>query len=85
VEDIGGFAVSQLCTCFSHSTLCITSNSRKDAAPIMESIWRKWDIVRDRPLQEGVERVWSEHGEKSEVVWKKTGIPYYITTSNLSA
>jgi hypothetical protein len=86
VEANGDFPVSPLCMRLSHSTLCITTNSIKDAAQIIASIWRKWDIVNDRPLPEGVERVWSEHGgRKSEVVWKKTGRPYYTSTSNSSA
>jgi len=103
VEANRDVRVSQLCTRLPHSTLCIKTNSRKAAAQIIASIWRKWDIVNARPLPEGVERVWSEeivndsplpggvervwieHGDNSEVVWKKTGSPYYTSTSNSSA
>jgi hypothetical protein len=85
VEVNGGFGVSQECTCLSHSTLCITTNSRKATASILESIWQKWDIVDDGPLPEGVERVFPPYGHRSEVVWKKTREPYYTSTSNSSA
>jgi hypothetical protein len=67
-----------------NNTPSIRTNLRKTAGPIIASIWRKWDIVNDRPLPEGVERVWSEHGGKSEVIWKKTGSSYYTSTSNSS-
>ena len=80
----GGFTVSQWSTWFPHSTLCIRANSTKAAAQIIESIWRKWDIVADRPLPEGVERIWNKHSKKSDVVWKRGGISYYIPMSNPS-
>jgi len=85
MEANGELPVSRSCTHLTHGALCMTTNSRKDAALIIESIWRKWDIVNDRPLPEGVERVFDTHDEKSEVVWKKTGSPYYSSMSNSSA
>ena len=54
------------------------------AAGVIESIGRKWDIENDRPFPEGVERVWSEPSKRSDVVWKKTGSPYYTSQSNSS-
>jgi hypothetical protein len=84
VEANGIFSIPQSCTRLPYSTLCKRTNSRKDAAQIIESIWRKWDIVNDRPLPEGVERVW-RRGSDSATVWKKTGSPYYASVSNSSA
>jgi hypothetical protein len=75
----GDVPVSQCCTRLSSSPRCKGTNPRKDAAQIIASIWRKWDIVNDRPLPEGVERVWREHEMKSEVVWKKPERPYYTS------
>jgi hypothetical protein len=64
------------------------TNSKQDAWRIIESIWRKWDIVNDCPLPEGVERVsgYGQWGRESMVVWKKTGTQYYTVaeTSSLS-
>ena len=60
-----------------HSVQKLTQ--KKDAAQIIESIWREWDILNDRPLPEGVERVWSwSRGGLSQVVWKETRSPYYM-------
>jgi hypothetical protein len=67
VEANGDFPIPQSCTRLPHSTLCKGTNPRKAAGPIMESIWRKWDIVDDRPFPEGVERVWSKHDWRSEI------------------
>ena len=74
--------LSQPCTRLSHSTLFIGTNPTKAARLIIASICRKWDIVNDRPLPEGVERVFGEYGRKSEVIWKKTGSPYYTIVLN---
>jgi hypothetical protein len=58
------------------------TNSMKAAESIIASIWRKWDIANGRPLPEGVERFWREHDMKSEVVWKKSGKPYYTMSDS---
>ena len=68
----------------SRVALCTVINPKKATGPIIASIWRKWDIVNNCPLPDGVERVWSERDSKSEVVWKKTGNPYYIFVSKSS-
>jgi hypothetical protein len=78
----GSFAFSQWGTHLPHTRLRTRTNARKAAAQIIESIWRKWDIVNDRPFPEGVERVWPEGGRKSEVVWSRNRRPYYSTIPN---
>jgi hypothetical protein len=47
------------------------TKKKKAAAGIIESIWRKWDVENDRPLPDGVERVWNELEWESEVVRSK--------------
>jgi hypothetical protein len=80
-----GAYLSRNYVCISRMTHSrIKTNSRKAAGTMLASIWRKWDIVNDRPLPEGVERIWREHDRKSEVVWKKNGSPYYASVSNSS-
>ncbi|KIM20389.1 hypothetical protein M408DRAFT_334001 [Serendipita vermifera MAFF 305830] len=43
---------------------------------IMRDIWRKWDIEKDIPFPEGVERMWNKETKKSEVLYAKTRLPY---------
>jgi hypothetical protein len=57
----------------------------KAAAGIIESIWRKWDIDNDRPLPDGVERVWNELNRKHDVVWSKSETLYYAPRSASSS
>ncbi|KIM20811.1 hypothetical protein M408DRAFT_30078 [Serendipita vermifera MAFF 305830] len=49
---------------------------RKDAANIIKSIWRKWDIMNDSALPDGVERNWDKEKARSSLIWAKTRESY---------
>lgn len=66
-----------------HEVVLYLTHAR-NALPILEDIWRKWDCVKGCPLPEGVERVWQSRSMTSKVRWKKTGDEYSATDERLS-
>jgi hypothetical protein len=50
-----------------HDVHRVQLTSRQGAGPFIDSLRRKWDFKRDRPLPQGVEQDWSGEG-----LWKKS-------------
>lgn len=51
-------------------------HNKDSTSNIMKDVWRKWDIKKDCPFPEGVERMWNEEAKKSELLYEKTRLPY---------